>query len=120
MNVAVRCDQHSVRFGHLALSQTVSNRRSSMIRLVADISAVGIGRFSQVGRRRRGAVGIALATSRVAELESVPADTTGNSSMQADLLRRSLEQRMTGVDMVPHVTELLRHVTQSAFANMRH
>ena len=34
MNVAVRCDQHSMRLGHLALSQTVSSRSSSISRAV--------------------------------------------------------------------------------------
>ena len=53
MKVAVRCDQHSVRFGHFALSQTVSSRRSRMTLPVKTMSGCGMGRLSQGGSRRR-------------------------------------------------------------------
>src|SRR5690606_22018910 len=58
MNVAVRCDQHSVRLGHLALSQTVSSRRSSITPDVNAMPAEGSGRLSHFGNRRRGSGGV--------------------------------------------------------------
>ena len=54
MNVAVLWDQHSVRLGHFALSQTVSRPRSSMTSEVKAMPADGRGRFSHLGRRRLG------------------------------------------------------------------
>jgi hypothetical protein len=54
MNVAVFCDQHSVRLGHLALSQTVSSFKSSITSDVKAIPAEGNGRLSHRGNRRRG------------------------------------------------------------------
>jgi hypothetical protein len=55
MNVAVLCDQHSVRFGQRASSHTVATRLVETTRLVMAISPpIGNGRFSQGGKRRRG------------------------------------------------------------------
>src|SRR5262249_47484201 len=52
-NVAVRRVQHSDRFGHLALSQTVSSPSSATRLRVNDIPlADGIGLLSQGGSRR--------------------------------------------------------------------
>ncbi|MGV2336074.1 MAG UNVERIFIED_CONTAM: hypothetical protein LVR18_18840 [Planctomycetaceae bacterium] len=52
MKVAVFEDQHSERLGHLALSQTVSSRRSEMMPLVQAMPGCGRGRLSHRGRRR--------------------------------------------------------------------
>jgi hypothetical protein len=52
MKVAVFCDQHSSRLGHLALSQTVSSRKSSISRDVnCNPPPLGKLRFSQRGKR---------------------------------------------------------------------
>ncbi len=53
MNVAVRWDQHSVRLGHLALSQTVSSLRSSITWLVKNMP----GRQGPLQPRRQTAAG---------------------------------------------------------------
>src|SRR5262245_52521105 len=55
MNVAVFCDQHSMRLGHFALSHTVSSRKSSIKREV-NCKPPPEGRFflSHGGNRSRG------------------------------------------------------------------
>src|SRR5262249_43823978 len=124
MNVAVRCDQHSVRFGHFALSHTVSSRRSSITPLVNDISADGNGRLSHRGSRRRS---VSEGGGNV-ELQPPPAEavdaalTIGrssigerlfgrNSDVDADAALRAAELGMPGVDVDRLVTERRRDVT---------
>jgi hypothetical protein len=63
MNVAVFLLQHSERFGHLALSHTVSSPSSATRLRVKDIPPeLGIGRLSQSGNRlaRTGSGGTAF------------------------------------------------------------
>ena len=52
--MAVRCDQHSVRLGQRASSQTVATWLAPTTRRVNDMPAVGSGRFNHGGRRRPG------------------------------------------------------------------
>ena len=54
MNVAVPLDQHSLRLGHLASSQTVAMPLRAMIPRVAPKLPKGNGLFSHGGRRRPG------------------------------------------------------------------
>ncbi|GMV98577.1 MAG: hypothetical protein AMXMBFR83_29260 [Phycisphaerae bacterium] len=58
--MAVRCDQHSVRFGQRASSQTVATPLADTTRRVAASSPPsGNGFFNQAGSRRRGRAGSA-------------------------------------------------------------
>jgi len=52
MNVAVFLDQHSVRFGQRASSQTVATPLAATTRRVVAITPVGIGRRNHGGNRR--------------------------------------------------------------------
>ena len=54
MNVAVPLDQHSLRLGHLASSQTVAIPLRAMIPRVAPKLPKGNGLFSHGGSRRPG------------------------------------------------------------------
>src|ERR1700733_47111 len=104
MNVAVRCDQHSVRFGHFALSQTVSSRKSSMTLLVKYMPGAGSGRFSQGGRRRLGAGGTSCRISSV-DIGHPP---------------RANEQRVSGENLVLRISQAIGQVADQALANGRH
>lgn len=55
MNVACRFDQHSLRFGQRASSQTVATPLSATTDRVCEKSPDGSGRFNHAGRRRFGA-----------------------------------------------------------------
>ena len=105
INVAVFCDQHSVRLGHFALSQTVSNRKSEMTASVNCIPGFGIGRFNQRGKRRRGAFGggASMISSR---------DMNGPSG--------SFQQMMAGVNMESAVSEPFNQPANDCLAHGVH
>jgi hypothetical protein len=54
MKVAVPRDQHSVRFGQRASTQTVFSRSPFTSLRVSSMSRVGMGRFNHGGSRRLG------------------------------------------------------------------
>src|ERR1700733_9797668 len=103
MNVAVRCDQHSVRLGHLALSHTVSRRRSSITWLVKNMPGAGSGRFSHGGKRRRG--------------EGAEGTSCRISSVDIGHPARADQQRVSRENLILRVTESPSQVTNQAFTH---